>query len=241
MSTYGTFIESALKSEFTHVKTIKNEDYSKIDLYVHNSTANRLVKICSTNRNDHIFRKLRGVDCEYLPTVYDVCSNDDRLLILESFVDGKTLAEILQSREIDVNTAISYVCDVCKALDFLHKNNIIHRDVKPSNIIITPQNKAVLIDFSAARIMNDSLDKDTANLGTVGYAAPEQFGIFQSSPPTDIYAVGVLLNEMLIKEHPSVRTPNGKLGKIIKKCTDTQISNRYQNVTGLLSDLKRYK
>ena len=130
--------------------------------------------------------------------------------------------------------------DICDALEFLHSLNIIHRDIKPQNIIIDENDKAVLIDLQAARNIADKQKKDTVNLGTVGYAAPEQYGVHQSIPPTDIYALGVLLNEMLTGAHPSINTPTGKLGRIIKKCTETQIYKRYQTVSSLAKDLKKY-
>ena len=241
MSTYGNFIDEVLDSEYTLLKTLKDDESSKIQIYLHKATDNKLVKIQSANRNDHIFRALRGLKNDNLPVIFDVCSCDEYLIILESWIEGKTLAEIMEKEQISQKRCFKYIFDICKALDFLHKKSIIHRDVKPANIIITPEDKAVLIDFSAARLINEGQQKDTTNLGTVGYAAPEQFGLFQSLPPTDIYALGVLFNEMLINSHPSVKMPSGKLGKIIRKCTDTQISARYQTINSLVSDLKKYK
>lgn len=241
MSTYGNFIDEIIKAEYNLISVLKNDESSHIDLYSHKSTKRRLLKILSKNRNDHIYRNLRGLQHKNLPVIYDVCSCEEHLLVLESYIEGETLERILNKRVLSEKAAISYLSDICDALDFLHKQRIIHRDVKPSNVIITSDDTAVLIDFSAARLINDVQDKDTANLGTAGYAAPEQYGIFQSMPPTDIYALGVLFNLMLINTHPSVKIPAGKLGKIIKKCVDTQISKRYQSVDALKKDLNRYK
>ncbi len=241
MSTYGKFIEETLKTEYISIDILKDEECSKIEIFQHKSNNNKLVKIQSKNRNDHIFREIRGLKHKNLSTIFDVCSCEEYLLVLESYIEGKNLENILEKQELTPNICVKYILDICNALNFLHKKNIIHRDVKPSNIIITPTNNAVLIDLSAARLINEGQQKDTSNLGTVGYAAPEQFGIYQSLPPTDIYALGVMFNEMLVKLHPSVKTPSGKLGKIIKKCTDTQIAKRYQTVDALIADLKRYQ
>lgn len=241
MSTYGKFIDATLKTEYNSIDILKNEENSKIEVFQHKTNNNKLVKILSKNRNDHIYRALRGIKQENLPDIFDVCSCEEYLIILEEYVEGENLADIMEKQELAANSAVSYILDICNALKFLHKKNIIHRDVKPGNIIITPEKKAVLIDFSAARLMSDGQRNDTSNLGTVGYAAPEQFGIYQSLPPTDIYALGVMFNEMLIKMHPSIKTPTGKLGRIIKKCTDTQISKRYQSINYLITDLKRYQ
>lgn len=241
MSTYGNFINDALEREYILVRNIKTDHISSICLYEHKNSKKRLLKILSKNRNDHIFRKLRGLKGNNLPTIFDVCSCEEEVLVLEEYIEGETLAQRLEVGYISRLEAVNIALDVCKALSSLHELNIIHRDVKPSNIIITPENTAVLIDFSAARLMNEGQNKDTLNLGTVGYAAPEQFGVFQSMPPTDIYALGVMLNELVEGTHPSVKMPSGKLGKIIRKCTDTSISKRYQGVNVLANDLNRYK
>lgn len=241
MSTYGNFIESVLSTDYDFIKLFKSDEYSDIRLFKHKQTQNNLVRIHSKNRNDHVYRTLRGQRNSNMPVIYDVCSCENHLCVLESYVEGVSLAELMDKGTITPENSYNYIMNVCSALQFLHKNNIIHRDVKPSNIIITPDNRAVLIDLSAARSLSNEQDKDTLNLGTVGYAAPEQFGVTQSLPPTDIYAVGVLLNQLMMGEHPSVKTPSGKAGRIIRKCTDTQISKRYQTVSALMSDLKGFK
>lgn len=241
MSTYGYFINNTLEAEYASIKVLKNEDTSKIEVFKHKNSDNKLVRILSKNRNDHIYRELRGKKHENLAPVLEVCSCEEHLLVIEGYIPGEALSAIVEKQSLSAKTVISYIFDVCKALQFLHEKSIIHRDIKPGNIIITPQNKAVLIDFSAARLMNGSGNRDTANLGTVGYAAPEQYGVSQSSPPTDIYALGVMFNEMLTKQHPSVTIPSGKIGRIIKKCTDTQISKRYQTIEALVKDLKKYQ
>jgi serine/threonine protein kinase len=87
---------------------------------------------------------------------------------------------------------------LCECLDSLHKLNppIIHRDIKPENIIYH-NNKVTLLDFGIARFLDSKKSKDTLILGSVGYAAPEQFGFQQSNPQTDIYALGKLMNYLL--------------------------------------------
>lgn len=241
MSTYGNFINDVLNKEYTLLQKIKEDEYSSIHLFEHKSNGKKLLKILSKNRNDHVFRNLRGMHHENLPAVLEVCSCENELLVLEGYVEGEALSQRLERNNVSQSEAVNFTLDICNALAKLHSLNIIHRDVKPSNVIITPENKAVLIDFSASRLMNEGQERDTLNLGTVGYAAPEQFGVFQSMIPTDVYALGVMFNELLVGAHPSVKMPSGRLGKIIKKCTDTQISKRYQDMEHLIADLKRYK
>lgn len=239
-SSYSSYIENTLKSEYTHIKNLRNSETTIIDLYQNNDTGDKIIRIYSKNQNSDVFRHLRGCRHKNLPEIYDTCVCENCICILESYVKGKTLAEIITQEKISVKTAVKYAADICSALSFLHSRKIVHRDIKPENILITEDGTAILIDLQASRFITDIYKKDTVNLGTVGYAAPEQFGISPSRPTTDIYALGVLLNEMLLGIHPTEKVPKGQLGKIIKKCTNTQISDRYTSVDKLQKALNRY-
>lgn len=170
--------------------------------------------------------------------IYEVCADDSGITVLEEYIEGKRLSDILaNNRILDKKTACLYASQICDALTFLHSIGVIHRDIKPSNIIIKDDGTAVLIDLSIARFINEK-ESDTQSLGTPGYAAPEQFGISQSSKATDIYGLGVLLNMMLTGSHPSVDLPKGRLKKIVEKATSTQISKRYKDAEKMKKALK---
>ncbi len=109
----------------------------------------------------------------------------------------------------------------------------VHRDIKPENIILRGRD-AVLIDFDAARIHKPTSETDTQVLGTVGFAAPEQYGISQSDLRADIYSLGVLINVMLTGEHPSRCMASGRMGRIVERCTRVNPAKRYQNVHRLM-------
>ena len=85
----------------------------------------------------------------------------------------------------------------CRRAHLFQIPAIIHRDIKPSNIIITAYNRAVLLDFNAAKYYSCQSTEDTVLLGTQGYASPEQYGFGSSSPQTDIYSMGILFRELL--------------------------------------------
>ncbi len=159
--------------------------------------------------------------------------------MLEEYIEGKRLLDILSSKPLDKKIACKYAFQICDALVFLHSIGIIHRDIKPSNIIIKDDGTAVLIDLSIARFINEQ-ETDTQALGTPGFAAPEQFGVSQSSKATDIYGLGVLLNVMLTGSHPSVDLPKGRLKRVIEKATSTQISKRYKDAEKFKKAIKFY-
>lgn len=228
-----TYIENKLSENFTKIADIKKDEKGEIFVYKHNKTQQMVLKRTSSNRNDEVYRLLKNKTHKNLTQILEVCSDEDKLIVLENFCSGKNLLQII-SDGLPAKKAYKYIVQICEALDFLHKNGIIHRDIKPSNVIIADDN-AVLVDLGIARLISQNEENDTENLGTIGYAAPEQFGLSQSGVVTDIYAVGVLLNIMLTGCHPTIKTPKGAIGKLIRKATSTQISKRYQKI----SDLKK--
>lgn len=234
------YIQNKLAQEYEEESVFKQTEFGSVQLYRHKNTEDRLVKILSSNRNDDVFRLLRGKRSPHLPCIYEVCSTQDKLVVLEEFVPGKNLSELLENGPIDRQTACAYAEQLCDALSFLHNNGIIHRDVKPSNIIVKPDNTVVLIDLSIARRMSKLQEKDTQTLGTVGYAAPEQFGISQTGRATDIYAMGVLLNMMLTGVHPTIDLPHGLIRKVVEKSISTQMAKRYQSAQKLKKDIRLF-
>jgi len=151
-------------------------------------------------------------------------------------VQGDTLAEILRGGTLPENEARTVAMQLCAALYVLHSMGAVHRDVKPENVILRG-NEAVLIDFDAARIYKDECESDTQVLGTMGFAAPEQYGIVQSDARADIFSLGVLLNIMLTGRHPSRAMAAGHMGRIVRKCTMTAPEQRYQSVQALMEVL----
>ena len=113
---------------------------------------------------------------------------------------------------------------------------VIHRDIKPSNIFYK-NGKVYLFDFDISRNYQLQKNKDTQVLGSVGYAAPEQFGFGQSNSQSDIYALGVLLNVLLINKLPNESIYLGDEGKVIRKATNLDPKQRYLSIKELLNDL----
>ena len=241
MSEIKDYIDNTLKSEYNFLRVLSETSTTTLKLYENKRTHKRLVYIASRLRNDEVFRALRGVRTRgYTPQVFEVSGEEDALYVLEEFIEGETLSDcLMQERSFTKTQIIDYLIDICTALEMIHALKIVHRDIKPENIILT-KDKAVLIDFSAAKMITNK-SADTVNLGTAGFAAPEQYGISQSLPTADIYALGVLANILLLGVHPTSSVPKGYLGGIIRKCTQTQTAKRYQNATQLKKALLRAK
>ncbi len=179
------------------------------------------------------YHKLKAINHPNIPLVFDCLKFDDGELIFEEFVDGITVAQILDGGKYTYRGAKKVIRSVCDALITLHSLNIVHRDIKPENIIVTKSGETKLLDFNASRIYTEEKNKDTVVLGTIGYAPPEQFGISQSDEKSDIYSVGVLLNVMLTGTHPSKKLAKGKAGKIVLKCTQIDPNSRFSSAQKL--------
>lgn len=179
---------------------------------------------------------LCGIRCENLPEIYDAIDLDDGQIVLEEYIDGITVAQVMEGGNYRYLGAKKVLTGVCHGLSVLHERGLVHRDVKPENVIIGSDGQVVLIDFNASRMVSNAC-KDTVIMGTVGYASPEQLGISQSDARTDIYAVGVLLNVMLTGRHPTEAFARGRAGRVVKKCTSLNPDDRYQSAETLKNAL----
>ena len=233
------YMEQSLAERYTPVITFKDRTDNFVALYAHKDSGQKVLLRRSSNRNDDVYRTLRGKQLCNLPMILEVCSDEACLLVLEEYIEGRTLDKILDGGQLTPGQAAAYTIDLCCALDELHRLGIVHRDIKPANVMITPENRAVLLDLSIAREISSD-QQDTRSLGTVGYAAPEQYGVAQSSRATDLYALGVLLNTMITGVHPAVDVPRGPIGHIVQKATDTQISKRYKSAAAMARALRPY-
>lgn len=182
------------------------------------------------------YRQLMNIRADALPEIYDVIDLEDGQIILEEFISGLTIAQVMETGNYRTTGAVKVMKAVCCALSVLHQRGIVHRDLKPENVMVTPQGRVVLLDLNASRQISGA-EKDTVIMGTVGYASPEQLGITQSDARTDIYAAGVLFNVMLTGVHPSQKIAGGYYGQIIKKCTAINPADRFQTAQKLSNAL----
>jgi len=178
------------------------------------------------------YEELYKINSQNLPFIFDVINLDDGQIVLEEFIEGITVAEVMESGSYNYLGTRKVIRSVCEALSILHKMELVHRDVKPENVVISKNGRVVLIDFNASRKISNT-SKDTVIMGTVGYASPEQLGVAQSDARTDIYAVGVLLNVMITGKHPSEKLAKGKAGRIVRKCTNVNPAERFKSAEKL--------
>lgn len=229
-------LEEILKEQYSVVKVYKKTEEKSIILLRHNKMKKDI--ICRKFTGDcSAYKILRDISFANIATVFDVSEVENEVTVLEEFVNGVTVADILLNGLYDEREVKHIVKSLCDALTVIHSYGIVHRDIKPENVMITDNGTIKLIDFDAARLFKNGQSKDTRIMGTAGYAAPEQLGLAQSDERTDIFALGVLMNVMLTGEHPSKKLYKGKMTKIIEKCIQLDPQKRYATAAELKKSL----
>jgi hypothetical protein len=142
-----------------------------------------------------------------LPQVSDFFEEAGKAYLVMEFVEGKTLEKEQEDAAGPLPEArvMGFALQLCEVLGYLHTRipPVIFRDLKPSNVMLTPEDEIKLIDFGIARVFKSAANKDTTSLGSRGYAPLEQYGRSQSDARSDIYALGATLYDLLTKTTPT--------------------------------------
>lgn len=221
-----------------------------ITLVRHVETGHIYVRKKLTHFDREIFEFLKEGCFAGIPVIRELAEADGVLWVIEDYISGSSLAELLEQENFGEDEACAIIADLCDILEPLHahKPPIIHRDIKSSNVIIDGAGRTFLIDFDASKLVVPGRKRDTQLIGTEEYAAPEQYGFAQSDERTDVYALGILLHELLTGRLPSEAcedtqaapaaraaeaTPSGALGRVINTATAMDPAGRYSSAEGL--------
>ena len=195
---------------------------------------------------------LKNLDHAALPKIYDIIDRGDIYVVMD-YIEGESLNRKLKREgKIQAKEVINYGIQLAKVLSYLHNRPtpIIYRDMKPDNVMLTPDGRIKLIDFGISKEYKVDTESDTTNLGTRAFAAPEQIAGLKTNARTDIYSLGVTLYNLVtgksLNDTPFMLKPNREwdsslpegLEYIIKKCTETDPADRYENCDDLLYDLE---
>jgi len=155
---------------------------------------------------ERLFREARSAGVlshPHIVTIYDIGEDGDNAFIAMEFVSGSTLDQILRRQEIDRETLLAVLADTAEALDYAHSKGIVHRDVKPGNIMLTDARVVKITDFGVAKILSAQATQSDFVLGTPSYMSPEQIEGNQSlDGRSDQFALAVIAYELLTGEKP---------------------------------------
>ncbi len=198
-----------------------------------------------------------------IAALYDFQERGDRLFIFMEYVDGECLEDLIERRVFTVEDSLRVFAEICEAVAYVHRNGIVHRDIKSLNIKLTAAGAPKLLDFGIAK---DAYSSDLTHtgkiIGTPHYLAPEQLEGAQASPQTDVWALGILLYKMLTGNLPfdtdSLEGLRGQISKarfnppeefnpaipksvvrVVQKCLCKETAKRYRAAEELLIDVRQ--
>ena len=151
--------------------------------------------------------------------------------MLREYVPGETLSQLAKEQTFTEEEVIRIGLQLCDQLHALHSMTppVIHRDIKPQNVVLRPDGTAVLIDFGIARVRTEK-DADTVAFGTQGFSPPEQYGFSQTDARSDIYSLGILLYWLLHRATKVTQNSRSALEKVITRCVFFDPDKRFDNV-----------
>lgn len=231
----SNYTREELDKEFKTIKRFREDTDGKIELIEHEKKNIRLIKRTYYEDKREIFELLSKVKADNLARIEAVFFDTDTI-VLEEYIEGERLSEYLCHCKVSSKQASEFILELLHAVSAIHQMGIIHRDIKPENILIDKSGHLHLIDFGIARIYRPGKGSDTRLLGTVGYAAPEQFGYSQSDFRSDIYSIGVTCRDI-----NRVCKKNRLLQKIEQKCMKMDPEERYPNISKILVEFRKKK
>lgn len=243
----------------SYYKTIAPiNELHNVDLVRHQASGRLYVRKTLDVYSSDIYRELHRHPVKGIPRILATCEENGKLTVIEEFISGCTLLDLIESTRntgspdtstvqedaalyepLTISSIGRYMIQLCEILERIHSLDppLIHRDLKPSNIMITNCDNVILLDFNAARYYTGSpaQGQDTRLLGTQGYAAPEQYGFRESSPRTDLYSFGRILEETVA----SLPVRDHTFDTVIEKCTQMDPSGRYPSAGALKAALQK--
>lgn len=206
-------------------------------------------------------RAASALDHPNIATVYDIGdAPDGRVFIAMAFYEGGTLRDEIERGPLPLPRALSFAIQIAGAVAAAHRRGMVHRDIKPGNVIVTPGDVAKLVDFGIAKFSGSAQTRTGGMPGTVAYMSPEQSRGDAVGPPADVWAMGVTLYEMLAGRRP-FRAEGGdatiyairhddpdpvdrvrpgipkKLARIVARCLRKDPDRRYRDADALLTAL----
>ena len=243
--------------------------YLAEDSILKRSVAIKAIRIPSGEKEEAIKRferevhNLTQLSHNNIVNVFDVTEDDENFYLVMEYIEGLTLSEYIQKNHpLDVDTILNFINQIINGIKHAHDTKIVHRDIKPQNILVDENQTLKILDFGIAKALSETTMTETNHvLGTVQYLSPEQARGDITDNGTDIYSMGVVLYEMLIGKPPfsgetavsiaikHIQDPmpnvtdersdiRQALSNVVLKATEKDKMERYQSVREMQNDLE---
>ncbi|MEB5783181.1 Stk1 family PASTA domain-containing Ser/Thr kinase [Staphylococcus pseudoxylosus] len=243
--------------------------YLAEDSILKRSVAIKAIRIPSGEKEEAIKRferevhNLTQLSHDNIVNVFDVTEDDENFYLVMEYIEGLTLSEYIQKNHpLDVDTILNFINQIINGIKHAHDTKIVHRDIKPQNILVDKNQTLKILDFGIAKALSETTMTETNHvLGTVQYLSPEQARGDITDNGTDIYSMGVVLYEMLIGKPPfsgetavsiaikHIQDPmpnvtdersdiRQALSNVVLKATEKDKMERYQSVREMQNDLE---
>ncbi|WP_299322391.1 serine/threonine-protein kinase [Parasphingopyxis sp.] len=187
---------------------------------------------------------LAGLSHPHIARLYDGGTSDDgNPYIIMEYIEGMPIVKWVDAEGLELDARMALFEQVCEAVRFAHQNLIVHRDLTPSNVLVTPEGQPKLIDFGIAKPPEPDTQQDDSGKGsltglslTPGFAAPERLAGAPTTTLSDIYSLGKILNLLVPRW-----SGNADLAAMIAKATETEPEDRYLSTDALLDDVQRFR
>ena len=242
-------IPEALLTDYTFEGCLKDDPNGKKSLYLMRRNADgakALLRITAGSPEEDALEEamlLQKLDHPGIPKVYGYYEKDDRRYLVREYIEGRTLEDIVSTGgTLSAGDIFQIAGKLTDILCYLHaqKPPVIHRDIKPQNIIVGRDGNIYLIDFGIARVYKQQRSRDTTVILTLDYASPEQYGFEQTSPLSDIYSMGVVLLYLAtgrtIRSDLEAQIVNNRLRYLIEQCIAFNPKMRIQSA----EEIRRY-
>ncbi|RIM79144.1 Stk1 family PASTA domain-containing Ser/Thr kinase [Staphylococcus xylosus] len=243
--------------------------YLAEDSILKRSVAIKAIRIPAGEKEEAIKRferevhNLTQLSHDNIVNVFDVTEDDENFYLVMEYIEGLTLSEYIQKNHpLDVDTILNFINQIINGIKHAHDTKIVHRDIKPQNILVDKNQTLKILDFGIAKALSETTMTETNHvLGTVQYLSPEQARGDITDNGTDIYSMGVVLYEMLIGKPPfsgetavsiaikHIQDPmpnvtdersdiRQALSNVVLKATEKDKMERYQSVREMQNDLE---
>ncbi|QIK70439.1 serine/threonine protein kinase [Erysipelothrix sp. HDW6C] len=226
-------------NQYDHVRELASKDSVNVDL-VYSHEHDRLCvrkRIHKSNVDNASLAVLKTLNHPHVAKIYDYYEVEDATIFIIEYIQGQNLLDYIRTTRATDAEIANLMVQLLDAVAYLHQHThpIIHRDIKPDNILVDESGHVTLIDLQSFRIFEHGKGQDTVYVGTIGYAAPEQFGYRQTDVRTDIYSIGMTLKTIVTDQEPSdqnlpIMSP---FKNIILKATAFDPQDRYTSVLAM--------